>query len=79
MRHARYRRDVRLQDILAIPDDYKPGETRPMIVTPNFSLMARSVSRLAPLPPGLTSVECVRSGLTQADACGLHPAYGQLK
>jgi para-nitrobenzyl esterase len=31
------------------------------------------------LIPKLTSVEAVRSGLTQAEACGLHPAHGQLK
>ncbi len=31
------------------------------------------------LTPELTSVEAVRSGLTQAEACGLHPAPGQLK
>jgi hypothetical protein len=29
--------------------------------------------------PELTSVEAVRSGLTQAEACGLHPAHGQLE
>ena len=35
--------------------------------------------RSSRLPPELTSDEAVRSGLTQAEACGLHPARGQLK
>jgi hypothetical protein len=31
------------------------------------------------LTPELTSHETIHSGLTQAEACGLHPARGQLK
>jgi len=31
------------------------------------------------MTPELASVDAVRSGLTQANACGLHPAHGQLK
>jgi hypothetical protein len=31
------------------------------------------------LIPELTWVDAVRSGPTQAEACGLHPARGQLK
>jgi len=30
------------------------------------------------LTPDLTSVEIVRSGLAQAEACGLQPAHAQL-
>jgi hypothetical protein len=33
----------------------------------------------AALTPELTSAEAVRSGLTQAEACGLHPAHSQLE
>ena len=36
---------VRLQGILALPDDYKPGEKRPMIVT----LLREELAEHAPL------------------------------
>jgi len=37
------------------------------------------VARFGLTNPELTSVETVRSGLTQAEACGLHPAHAQLE
>jgi hypothetical protein len=38
--------------------------------------MGSAAAQQALLPPELRLIEAVRSGLTQAEACGLHPAKG---
>ena len=48
---------VRLQGILAIPDDYKPGEKRPMIVT-FYEKNSQNLHRYS-APSYLTGMGCV--------------------